>query len=138
MGNPVNLEQSLSKIQTSVPECLAVGLVDLSSGMLLGVRTVDSHPQEVLDLVAAATGDMFQGPNVTAIEQMFRKIRGVRDDGVHYFQEIIVNSENLIHIFLRGKRNTNTVLVVVCRIKANLGMVMAKARLSLDEAERSF
>ena len=134
----MNLEQSLSKIQTSVPECLAVGLVELSSGMLLAVRTVDSHPQEVLDLVAAATGDMFQGPNVSAIETMFRKIRGVRDDGMHYFQEIIVNSENLIHLFMRGKRNNNTVLVVVCRIKANLGMVMAKARLSLDEVERAF
>lgn len=132
------LEQSLAKIQTTVPECLATGLVELSSGMLLGVRTVDSHPQEVLDLVAAATGDMFQGPNVTAIEQMFRKIRGVRDDGMHYFQEIIVNSENLIHVFMRGKRNTNTVLVVVCRVKANLGMVMAKARLCLDEVERAF
>lgn len=134
----MNLEQSLSKIQTSVPECLAVGLVELSSGMLLAVRTVDSHPQEVLDLVAAATGDMFQGPNVSAIETMFRKIRGVRDDGMHYFQEIIVNSENLIHLFMRGKRNNNTVLVVVCRIKANLGMVLAKARLSLDEVERAF
>ena len=134
----MNLEQTLSKIQTSVPECLAVGLVELSSGMLLAVRTVDSHPQEVLDLVAAATGDMFQGPNVSAIETMFRKIRGVRDDGVHYFQEIIVNSENLIHLFMRGKRNNNTVLVVVCRIKANLGMVLAKARLSLDEVERAF
>lgn len=134
----MNLEQSLSKIQSTVPECLAAGLVDLSSGMLLGVRTVDSHPQEVLDLVAAATGDMFQGPNVTSIEEMFRKIRGVRDDGVHYFQEVIVNSENLIHLFLRGKRNINTVLVVVCRIKANLGMAMAKARLSLEEVERAF
>lgn len=133
----MNLEQSLSKIQSTVPECLAAGLVDLSSGMLLGVRTVDSHPQEVLDLVAAATGDMFQGPNVTSIEEMFRKIRGVRDDGVHYFQEIIVNSENLIHLFLRGKRNINTVLVVVCRVKANLGMVMAKARLSLQDVERA-
>jgi hypothetical protein len=134
----MNLEQSLSKAQSSVPECLATGLVELSSGMLLGIRTVDSHPQEVLDLVAAATGDMFQGPNVTAIEQMFRKVRGVRDDGMHYFQEIIVNSENLIHVFMRGKRNTNTVLVVVCRVKANLGMVMAKARLCLEEVERAF
>lgn len=36
----------LSKLQSSVPECVAAGLVDLISGMLLGVRTVDSHPQD--------------------------------------------------------------------------------------------
>lgn len=34
----------------------------LATATLLGeVHTVDSHPQEVLDLVAAATGDLFQG-----------------------------------------------------------------------------
>lgn len=34
--------------------------------MLLGVKTVDSHPQEVLDLVAAATGDLYQSMSVTS------------------------------------------------------------------------
>ncbi|MFC3217138.1 hypothetical protein [Comamonas sp. JC664] len=37
------------------------------------------------------------------IERMFKKSRGLQDDGHHYFQEIIVNSDNLIHIFMRGK-----------------------------------
>jgi len=31
---------------------------------ILRINTVDSHPQEVLDLVAAATGDLFQGGKV--------------------------------------------------------------------------
>ncbi|MCA9655064.1 MAG: hypothetical protein KC501_34425 [Myxococcales bacterium] len=133
----MNIEQSLSKLQGSVPECVAIGLVDLTSGMLLGVRTVDSHPQEVLDLVAAATGDLFQGANVVAIEDMFKRSRGI-NDSIHYFQEIVVNSENLIHVFLRGKRHVNLVLTVVCRIKANLGMVMAKSRLGLGDVEKAF
>lgn len=133
----MNLDQAISKTQGSVPECLAVGVVDLSSGMLLGVKTVDSHPQEVLDLVAAATGDMFQGPNVSAIESLFRKIRGVREDDHHYFQEVIVNSDNLIHVFMRGKRNENTVVVTICRVSANLGLVLSKSRLALGEIEKA-
>lgn len=40
----MSLERALAKVQGSVPECVAVGLVDMSSGMLLGVKTVDSHP----------------------------------------------------------------------------------------------
>ena len=134
----MNIEQALSGLQGTIPECVATGLVDLSSGMLLGVRTVDSHPQEVLDLVAAATGEMFQGANVSAIETMFRQARGVRDDGHHYFQEILVNSDNLVHLFLRGKYNKDNVLVIVCRRKANIGMVLAKSRLGLADVERSF
>lgn len=133
----MSLEKELVKAQSSVPECVAVGFVDMKSGMLLGVRTVDSHPQEILDLTAAATGDLFQGSNVSAIEKMFKKSRGVKDDGHHYFQEIVVMSDNLIHVFQRCKRNEDLVLVTVCRVSANLGMVITKARLALPEVEAS-
>ena len=131
----MSLERALAKVQNSIPECVAIGVVDMSSGMLLGVKTVDSHPQEVLDLVAAATGDLFQGTNVVAIEQLFKKGRGVKDDGHHYFQEIIVNSDNLLHIFQRGKRNPEMVMVAVTRVSANLGMVLSKSRRGLSEVE---
>jgi len=90
------LEQELQSAITNIPECVAAGYVDLSTGMLLAIRTVDSHPQEILEMLAAATSDMFQGSNVVAIENMFKKARGV-EDNAHYFNEMIVNSENLIH-----------------------------------------
>jgi hypothetical protein len=133
MSSP--LDTALANTQRNVPECVAAGFVDMKTGMLLGVKTVDSHPQEVLDLVAAATGDLFQGANVSAIEALFRRTRGVREDGRHYFQEIIVNSENLLHVFQRCKRNQDLVLVTVCRGSANLGMVIAKSRVALSAVE---
>lgn len=131
----MSLDNALSTFQRSVPECVAAGFVDMKTGMLLGIKTVDSHPQEVLDLVAAATGDIFQGSNVSAIEAVFKRSRGVKDDGRHYFQEIIVLSDNLLHVFQRCKRNQDMVLVTVCRISANLGMVLAKARAGLAAVE---
>jgi hypothetical protein len=131
----MGLDQELANLQKAVPDCVAAGFVDIKTGMLLGVKTVDSHPQEVLDLVAAATGDIFQGQNVAAIESLFRRTRGVKEDGHHYFQEIIVLSDNLIHIFQRGKRNEDLVLVTVCRASANLGMVLTKARGGLAAVE---
>lgn len=129
------LEGALQKAITSVPECVAAGYVDLSTGMLLGIKTVDSHPQEVLEMLAAATADMFQGTNVVTIEKMFKKSRGLKDDGHHYFNEMIVNSDNLIHIFLRGKKNEEQVLGLVCRKTANLGMAITKARSLVPEVE---
>src|SRR5690606_29464137 len=118
--------------------CVAAGYVDISSGMLLALKTVDSHPQQVIDLLAAATADMFAGPNVSMIERLFKKARGLQDDGFHYFQEVIVNSENLIHVFLRGKINPDYVAVFVCRKTANLGMALTKARLALPVLEAAF
>jgi hypothetical protein len=131
----MSLDETINKIVTTIPECLAGGYVDITSGMLLSVKTVDSHPAEVLGLVAAATSDMFAGQNVIAIEQMFKKARGVKDDGHHYFQEIIVNSDNLLHIFLRGKKYPDYVAVFVCRKTANLGMALTKARMGMPEIE---
>lgn len=130
-----NLDNAMQQAISTVPECLAGGYVDLSSGMLLGIKTVDSHPQEVLEMLAAATADLFQGPNVVTIENMFKKARGLPMDDYHYFQEIIVNSDNLIHIFMRGKHNQDHVVTFVCRKSANLGMVLTKARLALPSVE---
>ena len=134
----MSFENALNQAASTVPECVAAGYVDISSGMLLALKTVDSHPQQVIDLLAAATADMFAGPNVSMIERLFKKARGLQDDGFHYFQEIIVNSENLIHVFLRGKINPDYVVVFVCRKTANLGMALTKARLALPALEAAF
>lgn len=130
----VSLDRALAEIMKNVPECLATGWVDMNTGMLLGVKTVDSHPQEVLDLVAAATTDLFQGPNVVAVEQLFKKARGVTTRE-HYFREIVVMSQNLIHVFMRGKKKDDQVLVIVTRVSANLGMVLTKSRAALGAVE---
>ncbi len=131
----MSLDVALTKVQQDVPECVAVGFVDMSTGMLLGVRTIDSHPQEVLDLVAAATADLFQGKSVIAIEKLFRKSRGQTEDGRHYFNEIIIFSENLLHVFLRSKKHPTQSAVFVCRASANIGMVLSKSRVSLVEID---
>jgi hypothetical protein len=122
-----DLNSALQTAISSVPECLAAGYIDLASGMLLGIRSVDSQPNEVVELLAAATSDLFQGTNVRMIESIFKKARGLKEDGHHYFQEIIINSDNLIHVFLRGK-NEEQVACFVCRRSANLGMAITKAR----------
>lgn len=130
-----NLDDTLQRALTSIPECVAAGFVDLASGMVLSIKTVDSHPSEVFDMLAAATADLFQGPNVVAIEQVFKKARGLPENvEQHYFQEIIVNSDNLIHVFLRGKRQQQ-VVCFVCRKGANLGMVLTKARAAMPGVE---
>jgi len=128
----MSLERALSEAMKTVPECLAAGYVDMDSGMLLAAKTLDSHPQEVLDIVAAATADMFQGPTVVEVETHFKASRGVKDADVHYFQEFLVFSENLIHVFARTKKYPNHVVCFVCRKSANVGMVLAKGRMAVE------
>lgn len=129
-----DLNNALQTAVASIPECIAAGYIDLSSGMLLGIRSVDSQPTDVVELLAAATADLYQGSNVRTIESIFRKARGLNDDGRHYFQEIVVNSDNMIHIFVRAK-NELQVACFVCRKSANLGMALTKSRSAVPMLE---
>lgn len=131
----MSIDKALAAAQAEIPECVAAGYVDMASGLLLGVKTVDSHPAEVLDLVAAATGDLFQGKNVVEIERLFDKARGITTAHNHYFQEIVVFSSNLIHVFIRSKKNVDHAVVFVTRASANIGMVLVRARAAAAKCE---
>lgn len=131
----MSLPEVLCTATAKIPECLAAGYVDVASGMLMAINTVDSHPQEIIELIAAATADLFNGENVTTIEDMFRRVRGTSDEQRRYFQEIVVNSDNLVHIFIRGRLYPEYVAVFVCRKSVNLGMALTRSRLMMPELE---
>ena len=101
---PVNQAQTISntikQFRENVPDYVASGFVDLSTGMLLDVDSVANHPREILDVVAAATAHLFEGRNVMRIEGLWKQYRG-QTDGGHYFKEILVNSDHLVHLFMR-------------------------------------
>jgi hypothetical protein len=127
------VSDTVRQFRREVPDCIASGLVDMSTGMLLAVDTLDEHPGEVLDLLAAATFDLFQGRNVVMIEDIFKARHGVQDDR-HHFQEILAHGDTLVHVFLRS-RNQDIVAVVVCNRTANTGMLLAQARMVMKQLD---
>lgn len=122
----------VKSLRTEAPECVASGVVDMATGMLLSYETIDNHPPEVLDLLAGATLDLFQGRTVVMIEDVFKERRGMQSDN-HFFQEILVNSENLTHLFVRMNEQQDVVAVVVCRKSVNVGMLFAQVRRVVKE-----
>ncbi|WP_250002440.1 hypothetical protein [Actinoplanes sp. M2I2] len=124
---------AVKHFRVQVPECVGAGLVDMSTGMLLAADTLEDHPGEVLDLIAAATFDLFQGRNVTMIEEIFKARYGVLDDR-HYFQEFLAQSDSYVHVFLRSA-NQDIVAVVIARKTANTGMILTQARLVMKQLD---
>jgi hypothetical protein len=141
-AGPVVSERSMSQVVTEtvrafrahVPECTIAALVDMSTGMLLAVDTLEEYPGDELDLLAAATFDLFQGRNVGIIADV---LNGGKADR-HYFQEMVVHSDTLLHIFLRSMKNPELVAVVVCRRAANMGMLFAQARVVMKQMDVGF
>ena len=45
----MSLEAAIQSAINSIPECVAGGYVDMATGMLLGVKTVESHRANLMD-----------------------------------------------------------------------------------------
>jgi hypothetical protein len=106
--NPTQVvDATLTAFPATMPECRASGIVDRATGTPLGADTVEEHPGEVPDAPAAATVNLFQGRTVS--------------------------SDHLVHLFLRSRATPDDVAVVGCGREANVGTLMAQARLVVRE-----
>lgn len=102
-----------------VDDCLAVGVVDLNTGMLMGVHhTVPYFTQSYLDAVAAAAVEMFRGKNVRRVEELLSQQRGevVKDS----FEEIFISSPKVYH-FMATIKDKGAVVVMITKKTVNQG-----------------
>lgn len=124
-----NTTEVCKQIQEKVEDCLAVGVVDLNTGMLMGVHhTVPYFTQAYLDAVAAAAVEMFRGKNVRRIEELLSQQRGeaIKDS----FEEIFISSPKVYH-FMATIKDKGAVVVMVTKKSANQGMGWAAIRNNL-------
>lgn len=131
----MNIDNLLNETINQVPKAVAAGVVDMESGLMLGIKTTSNHPSQVFDFLAAATKDIFEGDNVTAIEDIFKEARGERKSTERYFREIVVFSSNLLHYFTRIPGQDSQVYGVVCHVSANVGLVLVKSRMIAKKFE---
>jgi hypothetical protein len=122
----VDLNASCREVVENVPDALACGIVDLNTGMIMGVHhTVHYFTQSYLDAVAAAAVDMFRGKTVRRVEELISRHRGqeVRDS----FEEIFISSIKVFH-FMKLIPGKNAVMVLVTKKTSSQGMGWAMMR----------
>lgn len=128
----MSLNQVLSGITEDVEGALACGVVDLSSGMLLGVaHNVPYFTQSYMDAVGAAAVDLFRGRNITAVEKMLGSQRGEQIS--YHISEMQMTSKNTYHFISIVPNKPDALLVLVTNTKTNLGMGWAAVRRNLPD-----
>ncbi|MFN8577866.1 MAG: hypothetical protein U0354_13525 [Candidatus Sericytochromatia bacterium] len=114
-----------------VDGAVAVGVVDLSSGMMMGVyHTVPYFTQDYLDAVSAASVEMFRGKLVSRIEQLLSKQRG--GEVKETFQEIFINSSHVYH-FMKVIEEKNAVVIMVTKKTTNQGMGWSSLKMAIPD-----
>jgi hypothetical protein len=128
------IDDALKQVVSKVDGAVACGVVDLDSGMLLGIFNSAGYTQSLNELVAGATMDMFRGPNISRIEQAVRAHRGEPEDGAHYFDEIHVTSQHNYH-FAKSIKGSRYVVVLVTKKSTNLGLGWASLKSAIPTLE---
>jgi hypothetical protein len=116
----------------NVDSALGCAVVDLSSGLLLGVsHNVPYFTQSYLDAVAAAAVDMLRGRTVSAVEDMIANMRGNNDRQL--IEEIQMTTAGTYHFMAVIKEKPNALVVLITSKKANLGMGWSALRQALPK-----
>lgn len=128
------IDDACKEVVNKVDGAVACGVVDLDTGMLLGIFNASNYTQTLNEVVAAATMDMFRGSNIGRVEQMVRTHRGIPENGAHYFQEIHVSSANNYH-FMKTLKGDKAVIVLVTKKTTNIGMGWAMLKSVIPTVE---
>lgn len=121
------MDDACKEVVQKTDGAVACGIVDLDSGMLLGIYNSANYTQTLNEIVAAATMDLFRGHNVGRIEQMVRAHRALPENGEHYFQEIHVTSEHNFH-FAKTLKKGKAVIMLITKKTTNIGMGWAQLK----------
>lgn len=128
-----DLNQLCHDLVNKVNDALGAAVVDLESGLILGVaHNVPYFTQSYLDAVAAAAVDMFRGNTVDTVESLLSRQRG--DAKKHLLKEIQMSTDKTFHFMSIVPEKPNALLVLITGKKTNLGMGWSAVRMAISEA----
>lgn len=125
----MSLNNALKQLVDEVDGALASAVVDLSSGLMLGVyHNVSYFTQAYVDAVAAAAVAMFRGRTISTIEKVMTAKHGV--DMSRSLKEAQVTTEGTYHFMSLVTDKPDALLVMITNRSASVGKGWAALRLA--------
>lgn len=126
------LDDILQGVVSDVDGALGCAVVDLSSGLLLGVaHNVPYFTSSYLEAVAAAAVDMLRGKNVRAVESLLSSQRGAPVE--NSIKEIQMTTDRTFHFMATIPEKPNALVVLITNKTTNLGMGWSAVRSNLPK-----
>jgi DNA-binding response OmpR family regulator len=129
------LDVACERVVNMIEGAVACAVIDLSSGSLLGVFDRQGTSPERHDILAAATVDLFRGPNTSRIEATAQAPRLAEGGAQHAFEEVQLTSKHALH-FAKTLQSGQAVVLLVTSRNTSLGMGWAHLRSAVPIFER--
>lgn len=119
-----------ARVVKDVDGALACGVVDLNTGLMLGVaHSIPYFTQTYLDAVAAGAVDMFRGRGISAVEELLSSVRGTKLE--KSVQEMQMTTTSTFHFMSVCPDKRDVLVVLITNKKTNMGMGWAALRREL-------
>ena len=128
-----NLTSVLEAYLKDTKQALGVAVVDMHSGLLIGVaHNVPYFTETHLEAVAAAAVDIFRGKTVSAVEKMLTGLRGtlVRD----MIKEAQITTDSTCHFMTTSPAKPGVLAVLITSRAADVMTAWAAVRSMLSAA----
>jgi hypothetical protein len=132
------LDQALRNAMSQVPNCIAVGAVDLNSGTLLAIEAEQERSQEMLNIMTATITELFEAPLLQAFSEIYA---GNGEEGStgnpRPFTELLLMNAHHNYLLLRGRKRQNLAVAVITRKDTSAGLLMMKAMALMPDIENA-
>ncbi|HEY1754937.1 MAG TPA: hypothetical protein VGG72_06045 [Bryobacteraceae bacterium] len=107
-----NLTSVLEVYLKNTKQALGVAVVDIESGLLIGVaHNIPYFTETHLEAVAAAAVDMFRGKTVTAVEKMLTGLRGTLVRNM--IKEAQITTDGTCHFMVTSPAKPDVLAVLI-------------------------
>lgn len=131
-----NLNEILQGIVQDLSGSLGIGVVDIGTGMAMGIHHVVPHfTQNFIDAASAGSVDMYRGKNIRRIEENYCELRGIPYAGP-FIQEIFFMTEKTYH-FSVAIADKNAIVMLITTKSVNQGMAWSSLRSNLDKIRKA-
>jgi hypothetical protein len=129
------VDVACERVVNAVAGAVACAVIELNARAVLGMHNRHGTSEERNEMVAAATADLFLGPNTSRFESMIHE--QPRDTGLdeQSFEEVQLTSRHGLHFAKTFKGGRAVVLLVTSR-NTSLGMGWAMLRSAIPIFER--
>lgn len=130
------LDESLQNAMSSVPNCIAIGAVDLTSGTLLALQADEERPQEMLNVMTSTVTELFEAPLLQAFSEIYSPDAEEKAKGKQ-FNELLLLNDHHNYLLLRGRERRQLAVIIIATKETPVGLLMMKGMAVLPSIEQA-
>jgi hypothetical protein len=131
------LDEALRNAILDIPNCIAAGAVDLTSGTLLALQAEEASPQEMLNVMTTTITELFEAPLLQAFSEIYAAPSNEGSPRRTQFTELLLLNSYHNYLLLRGRQRPDLAVIVITKKDTPVGLLMMKAMAAMPEIEKA-